>query len=290
MVSAPKVAIVLSSGAARGYAHLGVLEVLHASGIKADLIVGTSFGGLVGATYAAGRTPHEMADLARQIDLKKLVSLTDPVRPWDGLVAGEFLEAYFADLVGHTDFDRLPTRAAVVATDIDTGAPVLLDQGEVARAVRASTAIPGIFTPVRHADRVLVDGTLSSRLPVWAAQCARPRLVIAVDVTSEVDGARKGAAVLRKLTGLPRHLGRAGSWGAGSSRLTPPVLRTLVRSANLMGQSMEEPAGNVESKLVLIRPSVERVRWFEFTRADEIRRAGAAAAMQALPEIEKALA
>lgn len=293
MRSTPKVALVLSSGAARGYAHLGVLEVLHAAGVTPDLIVGASFGGLVGAVYAAGRSPSEMAYLARRVDIRTLLSLADPVRPWDGLVAGERLQAYFADLVGHAEFHALRTPAAVVATDIETGSPVVLDRGEVARAIRASTAIPGIFAPVRFENRVLVDGTLSSALPVWAAEHARPQVTIAVDVMSEVDGTRSGAALIRRISDLPRRLPVMSKQGSGGSRrfpLMPQVLRTLVRSARLLERAEEAPPNGAGGHLVVIRPPVQRVRWFEFTNADAIRRAGAEAARKALPEIERALA
>lgn len=289
----PKVALVLSSGAARGYAHLGVLEVLHAAGIKPDLIVGASFGGLVGAVYAAGRSPGEMADLARKVDIRTLLSLTDPVRPWDGLVAGEKLEAYFAYLVGHADFHALRTCAAVVATDIETGAPVVLDHGNVARAIRASTAIPGIFAPVRLGNHLLVDGTLSSGLPVWAVGTTRTQVTIAVDVTSEVDGTSTGAALIRRISDLPRRLPDVSREGSGGLKRFPPlpqVLRTLVRSARLLERAPEAPQYASGGNVILIRPHVERVRWFEFTNGDAIRRAGAEAAREALPAIERALA
>lgn len=293
MRSNPKVALVLSSGGARGYAHLGVLEVLHAAGVTPDLIVGTSFGGLVGAVYAAGRSPSDMAHLACRVDIRTLLSLADPVRPWDGLVAGERLQAYFADLVGHGDFHALRTPTAVVATDIETGSPVVLDRGEVARAIRASTAIPGIFAPVRFENRVLVDGTLSSALPVWAVGTARPQVTIAVDVTSEVDGTRSGAALVLRISDLPRRLPAMSKQGSGGPRrfpLMPQVLRTLVRSARLLERAEEAPPNGDVGHLVVIRPPVQRVRWFEFTNADAIRRAGAESAREALPEIERAFA
>jgi len=286
-----QVALVLSSGAARGFAHVGVLEVLDAVGVKPDLIVGSSFGGLAGAAYAAGRSPAEMAELTRKIDLRTMLALADPIRPWDGLVAGEKLEAFFADLVGHADFAGLRTPAMLVATDLDTGLPVVLNQGDVARAIRASTAIPGVFAPIRLEDRVLVDGSLSSGLPVWAIGDPGAWVIIAVDVTSGID-AHPFAAALHRVSSLP--------WLPVESRehfLTskpehmPEVVWTLLRSASLLEKNTGTPPDCcADRNLVLIRPPVQNVRWFEFANGDEIRRLGVRAAVQALPRIERALA
>lgn len=290
MQGTPQIALVLSSGAARGFAHTGVLEVLDAAGIRPNLIVGASFGGLVGAAYAAGRSPAEMAEITHQIDLKTMLGFTDPKRPWDGLVAGERLEAFFADLVGHADFDSLRTPTALVATDLNTGFPVVLNQGDVARAIRASTAIPGIFAPVRWGDRVLVDGSLSSGLPIWAVDSSGPWVIIAVDVTSDVD-ARSFSTALRKVSNLPWM--PIGSWETfltSKPERTPQIVWTLLRSASLLERDTETQLDSTSSNLILIRPAVQNVRWFEFTNGDEIRRLGIQAALQALPQIERVLA
>lgn len=286
----PQVALVLSSGAARGFAHAGVLEVLDAAGIRPNLIVGVSFGGLVGAAYAAGRSPAEMAEMTRQIDLKTLLSFTDPIHPWDGLVAGDRLEAFFADVVGHADFGRLRTPAVLVATDLNTGFPVVLNQGDVARAIRASTAIPGIFAPVPLGDHVLVDGSLSCGLPVWAVGDPKAWVVIAVDVTSDVDAGSIAAAV-RRVSNLPWL--PIGNWEdllTSRPEHMPQIVWTLLRSASLLERDTDTPLDRAGSNLVLIRPSVQNVRWFEFTKGDEIRRLGIQAALQALPRIERVLA
>lgn len=290
MSCAPQVALVLSSGAARGFAHIGVLEVLEAAGIKPNLIVGASFGGLVGAAYAAGRSPDEMAEMARQIDFKTVLAFTDPVRPWDGLVAGERLEAFFADLVGHADFAGLRTPAVLVATDLDTGFPVVLNEGDVARAIRASTAIPGIFAPVRIGDRLLVDGSLSSGLPVWAVGDPRAWVILAVDVTSDVD-ARALAAAFRKVVNLPHMpITNWETFLTSKPERMPQIVWTLLRSASLLERDTDTPLDQAGSNVILIRPPVQNVRWYEFTNGDEIRRAGFQAAMQSLSRIERALA
>ncbi|MEW8979789.1 MAG: patatin-like phospholipase family protein [Symbiobacterium sp.] len=289
MQANPRVALILSSGAARGFAHVGVLEVLDAAGIRPSLIVGASFGGLVGAAYAAGRAPAEMAALVRRIDFRTVLALTDPTRPRDGLVAGDRLEAFFADLVAHADFAGLKTPAVLIATDLDTGCPVVLNRGDVARAIRASTAIPGIFAPVRWEGRELVDGSLSSGLPVWAVGDPKSWVIVAVDVTSSVD-AGPFAAALRTVGHLPWLLPEGGRdvLPAKPDHM-PAIAWSVLRAARFVGRATDTLQEQTRGKLVLIRPPVQNVRWFEFTRGDEIRRLGFQAAMQALPRIERAL-
>lgn len=182
----PRVALVLSGGAARAFAHLGVLRVLERERLRPDLIVGSSAGAMVGAYYASGRPVAEIEALAARLDLPTLIDI-DPLKTLLGgfrglgLAKGERLEAFLGQSIG-VPLQSMPTRFVAVATDLNTGEPVLLNHGDTARALRASSAVPGLYEPVRAGDRVLGDGQIVSPLPTGAARLLGARVVIAVDV------------------------------------------------------------------------------------------------------------
>ena len=181
----PRVALVLSGGAARAFAHLGVLRVLEREGLKPDLIVGTSAGAMVGAYYAAGKSVSEIEAIAARLDLTTLIDI-DPVRTLLGgfglgLAKGERLEAFLRESLD-LPLQALPTPFVAVATDLNTGESVLLNHGDTPRALRASSAVPGLYEPVRAGGRMLADGQIASPLPVGAARKLGARVVVAVDV------------------------------------------------------------------------------------------------------------
>ena len=182
----PRVALVLSGGAARAFAHLGVLRVLEREGLRPDLIVGSSAGAMVGAYYASGRPVSEIETLAARLDLPTLIDI-DPVKTLLGgfrglgLARGERLEAFLRQSIG-LPLQSMPTRFVAVATDLNTGESVLLNHGDTPRALRASSAVPGLYEPVRAGERVLGDGQIVSPLPTGAARLLGARVVIGVDV------------------------------------------------------------------------------------------------------------
>lgn len=177
-----RVALVLSSGGLRGLAHLGVLRVLEAQGMKPDLIVGTSVGAIVGAAYAAGLRPEEVLDWP-------LPGLLDPWGSW--LVSpaqrSRSLEAFVAEVVAGRRIEDLPRRFVAVATERNTGCLTLFGAGDVARAVAASSALPGALAPVVIAGRTFADGGLGAPLPVRVARALGAERVIAVDTTFHAE-------------------------------------------------------------------------------------------------------
>ena len=184
-IAPPRVALVLSGGAARAFAHLGVLRVLEREGLRPDLIVGSSAGAMVGAYYAAGKTVSEIEALAARLNLPTLIDI-DPVKTvlggfGLGIAKGERLEAFLRESIG-VPLQNLPTRFVAVATDLNSGEPVLLNHGDTPRALRASSSMPGLYEPVIVAERVLGDGQIVSPLPVGAARQLGARFVIGVDV------------------------------------------------------------------------------------------------------------
>lgn len=180
------VALVLSGGTARGYAHAGVLKALEANGLRPDLIVGTSAGSIVGALYASGLTATEVEDALQRLDKSTFFDLAPPGIAFLpsplGLIRSDGLARFVAREARQRRIEDFPIRFATVATDLQTGEPQVFNAGDAARAVSASSAVPGILTPVRIRGRLYGDGQLSSPLPVAAARSLGARVVIAVDV------------------------------------------------------------------------------------------------------------
>lgn len=182
---APRLALVLSSGGPRGFAHLGVLKVLHDAGIRPDLIVGASSGALVGVLYAAGMTPSEIETRALALGGTDVFDY-DIVRR---RVSGTALQAWVNQQVGGRTLDRLPIRIVVVATRESDGQPVGFTRGDAGAAVRASSASPGNFAPVEIGGYVYIDGDIGAPLPIAVARSFGAQQVIAIDVAQNVDRA-----------------------------------------------------------------------------------------------------
>ncbi|NLI13495.1 MAG: patatin family protein [Peptococcaceae bacterium] len=185
----PRIGLALGGGGARGYAHLGVLKILLEADIPIDVIAGTSMGAVVGAVYAAGYGIKEMENMVFQIGWRQMFELADPSLPSQGLIIGNRLEKYFNILARGKDFNQLEKALVVVATDVISGEEVRINSGPVAKALRASTALPGIFYPVKAGSHLLVDGSISTPVPLAAVQEAGSDVVVAVDVCSQVDRA-----------------------------------------------------------------------------------------------------
>lgn len=180
MAYKPKVALVLGAGSARGLAHIGVLQVLLEHEIPFDLIVGSSMGAMVGAIYACGA---DIYMLDKMVEYMNTRILFDVGVPRLGFIAGNRVTEFLNLLTKKKSFDDLNMPVAVVATDLISGQRVIITEGQVTEAVRASISLPGIFAPVQKDGMVLVDGAVSDRLPVEVAHELGADLVLAVDVT-----------------------------------------------------------------------------------------------------------
>lgn len=178
----PKIALALGGGAARGFAHVGVLKVLEAQGIVPDIVVGTSAGSLVGALYAAGHRGFDLQKLALQMDE---ATVSDWSLPNRGIIKGEQLQDFVNQAVGNRPIEKLDKLFAVVATDLQSGERIVFRRGNTGMAVRASSSIPGIFQPVSISGREYVDGGLTSPIPVKVAKSLGADIVIAVDIGSK---------------------------------------------------------------------------------------------------------
>ena len=188
----PRLALALGGGAARGFAHIGVIKALETNGIVPDFIVGTSAGAVVGALYAAGHGPFELQKLAIQLDE---TAVTDWSFFERGFIKGEALERFINGNVGNRPIEGLRRRFAAVATDLQSGEPIIFQRGNTGTAVRASAAIPGVFPPVAINGREYVDGGLVAPIPAREARSLGADLVVAVDISGRPSGKRNQGTV-----------------------------------------------------------------------------------------------
>lgn len=181
----PKIGLALGGGAARGFAHIGVIKMLESHGIVPDYVVGTSAGAVVGSLYAAGYDAFAMQKIAQQLDEKIFADWTLGGR---GLLKGEALQDFINNHLNNRPLEKLGKPFATVATDLNSGERVVFRTGDTGMAVRASAAVPGVFQPTQFRGRSYVDGGLTSPIPVQAARDMGADIVIAVDISARADG------------------------------------------------------------------------------------------------------
>jgi NTE family protein len=175
----PTVALVLGGGGLRGFAHIGVLRALEEAGVKPDIVVGTSAGAVVGAAYASGMTPAQLESVAHDLKVSSLVDLTLSA---GGIIRGDKLAKWIDTATGGVPIENFPIRFAAVATDLRSESAVLLDRGSPGGAIQASAAVPGINVPVPYKNGYLIDGAVTSLVPVRFARAMGADFVIAVDI------------------------------------------------------------------------------------------------------------
>jgi NTE family protein len=188
----PRIGLALGGGAARGFAHIGVIEVLEEAGIRPDLVVGTSAGSLVAALYAAGHGGKQLVGMADAMDESTLTDWSFPLR---GVIRGEALAKFVREHTGGRKIEQMKLPLGIVATDLGNGQPILFQQGDPGVAVRASSSVPAVFQPVPIAGREYVDGGLVSPVPVRFARQMGAEVVIAVDISAAPDGNATGDAI-----------------------------------------------------------------------------------------------
>ncbi len=188
----PRIALALGGGAARGFAHIGVLEVLEEQGIRPDIVVGTSAGSVVAALYASGIDAKALGRLADGMDESTIADWSFPMR---GVIRGEALARYVRQQTGGKNIEQMRIPLGIVATDLADGSPILFRKGDAGLAVRASSSVPAVFQPVKIGTREYVDGGLVAPVPVRYARQMGGDLVIAVDISSPPDGAATGDAM-----------------------------------------------------------------------------------------------
>lgn len=187
-----KFALVLGGGAARGFAHIGVIKVLDANGIEPDLVVGTSAGSLVGALYASGLNGFDLQRVGLSLDESTFSDWTIGNR---GIIKGEAIANFVNAQVKNVTIEKLKRPLAIVATDLRSGQPIVFQRGDTGMAVRASSAVPGVFTPVRIGERDYVDGGLTHPVPAGVARSLGADVVLAVDISAKPANQSVGSTI-----------------------------------------------------------------------------------------------
>jgi NTE family protein len=191
-----KIGLALGGGAARGFAHIGVIKVLEAQGIVPDIVVGTSAGSLVGALYAAGNNGFALHKLALDMDEAAISDWSVPLfAKSTGVLKGEALQNYINRAINHLPIEKMKIPFGAVATDLNTGMPILFQRGNAGLAVRASSAVPSVFQPVAIGNRMYVDGGLVSPVPVRFARQMGADFVIAVNISVQPESQPSSSAM-----------------------------------------------------------------------------------------------
>jgi NTE family protein len=297
-----KVGLALGGGAARGWAHLGVLQALKEKGIEVDYVAGTSIGALVGGFFAAGNLDQLMA-IALNLDWKQVVYYFFEISfPKDGLVDGKKIVQLFRQHVKKTDITSLQIPFRAVATDVMTGQEIVLKEGDVIDAIRASMAIPGIFTPVRRKGQMLVDGGLVNPVPVNVVREMGANVVIAVDLNYRfpTDGKTKKPQTITpmeiKVESFPiveslnekikkngfKIIKAAQEWLTREKPGTINIFDVLGNSILIAEAQITQARLKTEPPDHLIRPELGHINYMEFFRAREAMELGYRAAMEQL--------
>lgn len=252
----PKIGLALGGGAARGFAHIGVLQVLEEQGIKPDLVVGTSAGSVVATLYAAGKTPSELTNMAMTLDES---TITDWVFPGRSLLKGEALAKFVRNLTAGRQIESMRMPLGIVAADLQNGQPILFRRGDPGVAVRASSSVPGVFEPVKIGGREYIDGGAVSPIPVRYAKQMGADIVIAVDISAIPEGqSTKGAVDI------------------------------LLQTFNIMGHAISQY--ELQDADVVMRPKLEGIGSTEFSARRLSILAGREAALMVMPQLKERIA
>ncbi len=253
----PKIVLVLGGGAARGFAHIGVIRALEQEKIPIDMIVGTSVGSLIGAIYASDMNSFELEWTAFLLEKDSIFDFgVMNAFTGMGLAKGDKLEEFVKTKITTVNIEDLKLPFAAVATDLNRGTRVVLDRGSVAKAVHASSAIPGVFNPVDHQGKLLVDGGVMDNIPIAVAREKGADLVIAVDISENVANFNINN-----------------------------IVDVMLQAVNIMFN--ENVRYKKKESDVLISPQVGGVAMLDFTQKKRCMQAGIEAAQKAMPEIRK---
>ncbi|HJW71415.1 MAG TPA: patatin-like phospholipase family protein [Geothrix sp.] len=256
----PKIALVLGGGAARGFAHVGVIRALEQEKIPIDMIVGTSVGGLIGAIYASDLSSFDLEWTAFQLEKDDLFDfgVMNAVTGM-GFAKGDKLEAWVTSHIKTKNIENMKVPFAAVATDLNWGYKVVLDKGSVARAIRASAAIPGVFQPVQHQGKILVDGGVVDNIPISVAKAKGADIVIAVDISANI----------------------------GNTNITNLVGVTLQATNIMFALNVEQSKKGAD---ILITPAgIGDIGMLDFTQKKRCMQAGIESTRSAIPAIHKVI-
>lgn len=267
----PKIGIALSSGAARGLAHIGVLKAFKEAEIPIDMVAGTSMGAMIGACFAREGDIAAVEEMALKTDWRQVARLLDPnfrsLRK--GLIQGQRIEELLYSLIGDVEFKDLKIPFAAIATDVNAGEEITIREGSVIEAVRASISLPAIFVPVKLEGKFLVDGGLTNPVPTDVLLDMGVKFIIAVNVLTEPQKSKQAASLLKE----------------SGQTAAPNILNTLIQSITIMEHEI------IKLKIlkadIIINPDVSHIEAFEFYKGEEAIQAGYEAATNILPKLQR---
>ncbi|TDU01043.1 MULTISPECIES: patatin-like phospholipase family protein [Azorhizobium] len=300
----PRIGLALGGGAARGFAHIGVLRTLEKHGIRPDVVAGTSIGAVVGGLWAAGKL-DPLEGWARSLKKRDVLGMLDFTFGSAGLIGGRRLVDLMRRHVEPTRIESLSTVFAAIATELGSGHEIWLTRGDLIEAIHASYCLPGIFTPVKVGGRWLMDGALVNPIPVSAARAMGARIVIAVNLNSDVFG--KGtvihdhgsmletaeAALAEKrarFSGIlrPDRLLRR-QFFSGAPDGPKGISSVMIDAFNITQDRIARSRLAGDPPDVSISPKLGKIGLFEFQRADEAIAAGAEAAEKVIDELKEVM-
>lgn len=272
--SKPIIGLALGGGAARGWAHLGIIRELENLGVTPDVVCGTSIGALVGATYVSGKI-DAFEQWVLTLTRKDVVSMLD-VHFRSGLIRGDRVVQYCKEHFFVPDFSETDKPFACVATELSTGREVWLREGAIADAVRASIALPGLFSPTKYKNKILVDGGLVNPVPVSLCRALGAEFVIAVDLSAGIVrrnfGKENNAAI--ESSGLFDKMRGAIGWQSEKppetqAEILPSLLEVVINSINIMQVGIAKSRQAGDPPEILIAPQIGHITAMEFERAQE---------------------
>ncbi|MDN5277180.1 MAG: hypothetical protein PWR01_1145 [Clostridiales bacterium] len=294
----PKVGLILGGGAARGYAHLGILKKLSDENIPVDFIIGTSMGALIGALYASNNDINKLLyDATKELSLLNLIKLVDLGIPLKGFVKGDKIEKFLSNYIKN-DFKDLSIPLYIVATDVKSGKEVVFSEGSLLKAVRASISIPVVFEPVDMHGVKLVDGSVVNFDAKELAYKLGADIIIISDVRADMDNNSIFALfyhVINYIKNAINNIGNASKYMyveryVNSKRVLPEIfvimnmaLRLLCNNTNGTNKAYKD------TKVYIIKPQVKNIKWFRFDCAEECIKKGLEAAESVIMQIKEQL-
>ncbi|WP_426342475.1 patatin-like phospholipase family protein [Pseudoduganella sp. S-14] len=254
-----KIGLALGGGAARGFAHIGVIKALEAQGIVPDIVVGTSAGSVVGALYAAGNDAKALQKMAVDLDESAISDWALPLfGKSSGVLKGEALQSFVNKAVGNRVIEKLKMPFGAVASDLKTGQPILFQRGNTGMAVRASSAVPGVFQPVKIGDHTYVDGGLVAPVPVRFAREMGAEFIIAVNISTQAE-----------------------------AQATNSSLEVIMQTFSIMGQRINQL--ELRDADIVIQPPLGKMGSAEFTNRSGAMQAGERATLAVMPQLKQKL-
>jgi len=317
-----KIGLALGGGSVRGLAHIGVLKVFEKERIPIDYIAGTSIGALIGASYSSGLSAQRIEQLALTAKLKELIDFTEPKT---GFIAGKKIEKYIRKITAHKEFSELDIPLRVVATDLANGEKVVFREGDVAKAVRASISLPGVFSSVKIGKKELIDGGMVDPVPVDVVKKMGADIIIAVDLSvnlsetfthsgtsSDFIQFLKNEFYMKELEFITHYtkklfikfpklifkiITRIIDWILNPKRVykilagktIPKVMKIMIEANTILNNQLSKEILSNRKVDAIIKPRMKGVMYAEFDKAKEIIKEGEKAAKKQMPKIKKLL-